>query len=194
MDDLDKECILLFFENEKHPEQPEDIPHLMRKFFTSCFSYAPLRKHLTSVVGSIPDSFMLPSCLAKVFSEEKFLETKNWHPINLYKVAKNIQNKNKYDLKSKKFKPRMISVLLSGSKAMEKKLENGLDEFYSELTVVNRMSGSDIWSFVSKFAKDIYNVGPNLICDFIKGIGFERFVALNLGLNLGSDPDNTLTL
>ena len=179
MDALDRECISLFFEKEKHPTRPQNVSHLMRIFFTSYFSYAPLRRYLTSVAGSIPDSSILPSCLAKIFSEEKFSKKDSWSPAFLHELASSIQIKRNYDLKSKKFKPRMISVLLSGSDKMAVKLKNGIDNFYNELNSINNGTGDQIWQYVSSFSKDIYNVGPNLICDFIKGIGFERFVKVD---------------
>jgi hypothetical protein len=179
MDDLDKKCIISFFEKGNYPERPANIHHLMKKFFTSCFSYALLRKYLTSVAGSIPDPFMLPSCLASVFSVKDFLIDKNWSPELLHELANKIQRKTKYNLESKEFKPRMISVLLRGTEEMAKRLENGLNSFYMELELINTKSGADIWVFVLDFSKNIYNVGPNLICDFIKGIGFERFVKVD---------------
>ena len=179
MDPLDVECIISFFQKDDHPERPKDVPHIMRKFFTSCFSYAPLRRYLTSVAGSIPDSFILPACLAKVFSEKKFSKSEKWYPPFLYAVANDIQIKSNYDLKSKEFKPRMISVILSGSNIMAERLKNGIDSFFMELDAVNKETGSEIWKYVLGFSKNIYNVGPNLICDFIKGIGFERFVKVD---------------
>jgi hypothetical protein len=179
MDDLDKKCIISFFEKGNYPERPDNIHHLMKNFFTSCFSYAPLRKYLTSIAGSIPGPLMLPSCLAQVFSENAFLTNQNWSPDLLHELASEIQGKAKYNLDSKQFKPRMISVLLSGTQEMAKRLENGLNSFYVELDAINSKSGVEMWVYVLDFSKNIYNVGPNLICDFIKGIGFERFVKVD---------------
>jgi hypothetical protein len=179
MDDLDRNCIISFFEKGNHPNRPDNIHHLMKKFFTSCFSYAPLRKYLTSIAGSIPDPYMLPSCLAQVFSENDFLINQNWSPDLLHELAGKIQREKKYNLESKQFKPRMISVLLSGTQEMAKCLENGLNSFYVELDTINSKPGAEIWGYVLEFSKNIYNVGPNLICDFIKGIGFERFVKVD---------------
>ncbi len=179
MDDLDRNCIISFFEKGNHPDRPDNIHHLMKKFFTSCFSYAPLRKYLTSIASSIPDPYMLPSCLAQVFSENDFLINQNWSPDLLHELAGKIQREKKYNLESKQFKPRMISVLLSGTQKMAKRLENGLNSFYVELDTINSKPGAEIWGYVLEFSKNIYNVGPNLICDFIKGIGFERFVKVD---------------
>jgi hypothetical protein len=179
MDNLDRRCIITFFEKGNLPEKPDNIHHLMKKFFTSCFSYAPLRKYLTSVAGSIPDPFMLPSCLAQIFSMKEFLVNHNWSPDLLHNLADKIQREKKYNLESKQFEPRMISVLLSGSEEMAKRLENGLNSLYAQLTYVNSRSGAEIWAYVLDFSKNIYNVGPNLICDFIKGIGFARFVKVD---------------
>ena len=50
---LDRECIISFFEHWEIPKRPKDIPDLMKTFFTCCFSYAPLRKYLSSISGSL---------------------------------------------------------------------------------------------------------------------------------------------
>ena len=73
----------------------------------------------------------------------------------------------------------MISVILSGTQEMEKRLENGIDRFYQELDRVNNSSAEEIWKYVSEFQKEIYNVGSALICDFLKDIGCYRFVKVD---------------
>lgn len=179
MGDLDKECIVTFFERWELPQKPANIPDLMKTFFTCCFTYAPLRKYLTSVAGSIPTPEMLPNCLSKIYSENDFLLDQNWMPLKLREIAEKIQNRESFDLKSNQFRPRMISVLLDGTLEMNKRLKSGLDGFYSELDSINEESGHEIWGYVSGFSDNIYNVGTALICDFLKDIGCDRFVKVD---------------
>lgn len=179
MDKLDRECIISFFEHWEIPKRPKNIPDLMKTFFTCCFSYAPLRKHLSSILGSLPTSSTLPSCLSIIYSENGFLIDQNWMPNKLHDIAVKIQQKENFDLKKIKFKPRMIAVILDGSMEMEKHLESGVEKFYQELKEINRSSGHEMWKFVSEFPRKIRNVGTALICDFLKDIGYDRFVKVD---------------
>jgi hypothetical protein len=179
MDELDRECIISFFKHWEIPQRPKDIPDLMKTFFTCCFTYAPLRKYLSSISGSIPKPSMLPNCLAIIYSEDEFLNDQNWFPSILHDIATKIQKKEKFDLNSNKFKSRMISVILDGTNEMEKRLEFGIEKFYQELEEINKSSGEEIWKYVSEFQQQIYNVGTALICDFLKDIGCDSFVKVD---------------
>jgi hypothetical protein len=156
MDPLDRDCIQNFFERGESPAKPADIAGLLKLFFTSCFTYAPLRKFLISIAGSIPTAEMLPHCLSKVYHESRFLDDENWYPDELYALAQAIQNRDKYDLKSNQFKPRMIAVLLSGSKEMSARLRGGLNHFYGELEKLTHFTSDHMWAYVEDFSEHIY--------------------------------------
>ncbi len=179
MDSGERNDITSLFEKGDSPQRPEDIAHLMKVFFTSCFSYSVLRNFLKSKIGKIPDQNILPLCLQTTFSCYDFLDNKNWDPNKLYEIAQNIQKERKYNLKSNIPEDRIISVIINGSQEMSRRLVNGLNNFYRELDAISEKSGNEIWAYVIDFKKDIYNVGPNLICDFIKNIGFEKFVKVD---------------
>ncbi len=179
MEKLDRECIVSFFEKWQLPKRPNSIPDLMKTFFTCCFTYAPLRKYLTNIAGGIPTPSMLPGCLSQIYDQKDFLNDEIWYPDKLHKVAMLIQKKEQFKLKSNQFKPRMIAVILDGTKKMGFKLNSGLDTFYDEVQRINLSPGDQIWKYVSAFPKNIYNVGPALICDFLKDLGFENFVKVD---------------
>jgi len=179
MDKLDRKCIISFFQHWEIPKRPKNITELMKVFFTCCFTYAPLRKYLSSIFGSIPTPSMLPNCLSEIYSEKEFLNDQNWTPNKLHEIASKIQDRDQFDLKSNQFKPRMVAVILDGSREMEKYLEYGIDKFYQELDEINKSTGEEIWKYVSEFPKQIYNVGTALICDFLKDIGCDRFVKVD---------------
>ena len=178
---LDRDCIQSYFERGESPARPNNIPKLMKLFFTSCFTYAPLRKYLISVScnDSIPTASMLPSCLSKVYCESRFLSDESWYPDKIYDIAQFIQNRDVYNLNSIKFKPRMVAVLLSGSKEMSIRIKGGLNNFYSELENINNSTSNEMWKYVEDFSKPIKYVGPALICVFIKDMGFTKFVKVD---------------
>ena len=91
MEELDRRCIIDFFQNWRLPAKPEKVPELMMTFFTCCFTYAPLRKYLARVVGSIPTPDMLPNCLTSVYYEDSFQDDLNWFPSKLNEIAQKIQ-------------------------------------------------------------------------------------------------------
>ena len=73
MDTTDRKNIISFFEHSEKPKHPKSIPELMKIFFTSCFSYAPLRKYLSSISESIPTPNSLPKFWLKSFLKKVFL-------------------------------------------------------------------------------------------------------------------------
>ena len=179
MDRQDREHILAFFEKRESPKPPANIPDLMKSFFASCFSYAPLRRYLTSILGCLPDPGNLADCLSEVYSEDGFRIDENWLPRRLHEIAVRIQQRENFDLSSNRFRPRMIRVILDGTAEMEGRLESGLEEFYRELDAINRGPAEEMWKYVSQFSGHIYNVGTALVCDFLKNTGCDRFVKVD---------------
>ena len=121
---------------------------------------------------------MLPNCLSRIYSEDAFRD-EIWLPDRLHHIAARIQERERYDLKSNRFKPRMISVILDGTKEMGRRLEFGITIFYREIEGINKSSGEQIWKYVSEFPRRIHNVGTALICDFLKDIGCDRIVKVD---------------
>ena len=54
IDQLDREEILLYLGEGKLPVRPDSVPDLLRAFFSSCFTYAVLRKFCVAKFGRIP--------------------------------------------------------------------------------------------------------------------------------------------
>ena len=179
MDPLDRHEIIKYLADGLQPERPDDVPSLMKAFLKSCYSYAVLRKFSTSILGEIPTPDRMGGLLESIFAEKSFLEDQTWFPQNLKKVAWSIQQREKYDLTSKQPRPRMVRVMLDGSDQMARRLDRGLNSFYESIEQVSASTPEAMWSFVEEFAKPIYNVGPALICDFVKEIGFLRFVKVD---------------
>ena len=179
MDLLDRHEIIKYLADGLLPNRPEDVPSLMRAFLKSCYSYAVLRKFSTTILGEIPTPDTVGVLLERIFKEKAFLEEQTWFPNNLKKIALDIQQREKFDLTSNQPRPRMVRVMLDGADQMAKRLKKGVDPFYKSIEQVSASTPDVMWSFVEELAKPIYNVGPALICDFIKEVGFPRFVKVD---------------
>lgn len=177
MSSVDRGLIKSLLERWEVPDRPSDIPTFMKQFCVSVFSYAPLRKYLTNLIGDIPMRDTIARALSLAFNENEFVPNSNWFPETLGELAAKIQVVNKYNLASKQFRPRIIAVLLSGTAKMAKELVNGLDNFYKMIPKVTEPS--DMWELVNDFSRPIKQVGPTLICDFFKEIGFTRYVKID---------------
>ncbi len=92
-------------------------------------------------------------------------------------MAKKIQLRENYDLSRKQFNPRIISVLLTGTIVLQKELSRGLDDFYQKISNAN--TPIPMWELALEISRSINNVGVALICDFLKEIGFTRYVKVD---------------
>lgn len=174
---IERERIEALLEKWESPSQPADVETLMKQFCVSAFSYAPLRKYLISIIGDIPMRDTIALTLSKVFNENEFLSDSSWSPISLHRLASKIQLREKFDLSRKLFKPRIISVLLSGTKFFEGELSHGLDGFYRKIS--SAKSPIEMWNLALEISESINNVGVALVCDFFKEIGFTRYVKVD---------------
>ncbi len=179
LDKADRFEIIHYLEKRETPPRPDTIPSLMRSFVKSCFTYAPLRNFCIKILGEIPQPDTISECMARIFHYGDFRIEFNWIPENLYKIADKIRQKERYNLNSNQPKPRMIRVMHDGSLEMKKRLENGISDFYASIDRAIESGPESMWNFVNDFSKNIYNVGPALICDFIKEIGYAQFVKVD---------------
>lgn len=179
IDPLDRSEIVKYLAEGGRPERPEDVPSIMKAFLKSCYTYAVLRSFSTKILGEIPTPDTMPILLTRVFSEPAFKHDDTWLPPNLKDTALRIQEREHYDHTSREPRPRMIRVMLDGSEEMTKRLSQGLDNFFAALEQVSVSPPEEMWSFVKSFSRPIYHVGPALICDFIKEIGFLKFVKVD---------------
>ena len=67
--------------------------------------------------------------------------------------------------------------MLSGTSKLQKELIPGLDLFYDKISRVT--VPLEMWRLVNEFSGTINQVGPALICDFFKEIGFIRYVKVD---------------
>lgn len=179
MDEIDRCEIIQYLDHLQLPIRPETAPELMKMFVKSCFSYSILRKFCVASLGEIPTLNTIDECLARIFNLDSFRLVDTWFPGNLKNVAEAIQKKHQFDLDSNEPRPRMVRVMIDGSTEMAKRLKTGLPAFYQPLDKVTKQDPELMWEYVLEFSKNIYNVGPALICDFLKEIGYSQFVKVD---------------
>ena len=178
MEPFERRRIKALLERGEAPERPNTIPELMKQFCVSAFSYAPLRhNYLAPLLDGLPTRQNINHALMWAFHNEGFLDVDNWYPFNLGQLAKAIQSIHNFDLSSNKFQPRIVAVLLTGSKKLELELSEGLQAFYSRVAGIS--DPRKMWKFVTDFARPIRQVGPSLMCDFLKELGFTRYVKVD---------------
>jgi len=165
---VERQRIQSILERQESPSRPEDIPTLVRQFCASAFSYAPLRRYLSSLIDNIPMRDTIHVSLSKAFGNEGFLSDSTWEPDALHDLAFRIQRIENYDLANKQFKPRIISVLLTGTQVLSDELKNGMESLYHKIECANKPSA--MWDMAKDFSRPINNVGVILICDFFKEI------------------------
>lgn len=176
-DPIERERIQSILERSETPSRPSDPLSFTKQFCVSAFSYAPLRKYLTSFIGNIPMRNTIQIALSKALECNDLLMDENWTPESIYQLALSIQKIKRYNLTSKQFNPRIISVLITGSEVLANELKNGLDSFYHKLS--NKTKPNEMWEYAQDFSKPINNVGVALICDFFKEMGYTRYVKVD---------------
>jgi len=178
MEPFERGRIKALLERGEAPERPNTIPELMKQFCVSAFSYAPLRNnYLAPLVNGLPTRQNIDRVLMRAFHNEGFLDVDNWYPLNLEQLAKAIQSIHNFDLSRNYFQPRIVAVLLTGSKKLELELSEGLHAFYSRVESIS--DPTKMWKFVNDFSRPIRQVGPPLTCDFLKELGFTRYVKVD---------------
>lgn len=179
LDETDRTHIKTYLEKGELPKRPKDSNQLMRVYASSCLSFPVVRRQLTRLIGKIPTPETIPVCLDKVFDTDEFQNEDAWAPARMAALMAAMQKQHNFtdnDLSSLKTKPRIIAILLDGSRLLDEKLQKGLEGFYAEISEVVGKNSEEIWRFVKKTSAPVRHVGPSLFCDFLKNIGFSEFV------------------
>jgi len=64
-----------------------------------------------------------------------------------------------------------------GTLKLRQELKFGIESFYAKISKVT--IPPEMWNLVNNFSAAIDQVGPALICDFFKEIGFTRYVKVD---------------
>jgi hypothetical protein len=178
MEPTERKRIQELLERWQTPNRPATVPELMKQFCVSAFSYAPLRNNfLKPLIRGIPMRDTIARALSAGFDNKEFLNDAKWFPEPLGELARRIQAFNNFDLSSRQFKPRIVAVMVTGSAKLKQELSGGLEAFYKKIADVT--DPLDMWRLVNDFSITIDQVGPALICDFFKEMGFTGYVKVD---------------
>jgi hypothetical protein len=188
------------------PSQPQTIPTLYCQLLRSAFSYSVLRKYLKSHNGGqTPQIKDFPKILNGVFNTNTF--TAN-HFNNLDLLEKEVilvANKrgypqgdakkilDYYDSLPKKggrceAENKIIAILLSTKRALLERTggsDAGLVQFYSTIDKAIQSGPEAMLEFAHNLTKKpkIYWMADKLACDFLKNLGFTRYVKIDIHLS-----------
>jgi hypothetical protein len=183
IDPTERRHIIEFIEHENLPKKPTNEIQLLKEFVSSALSINQpphrIRGRLQSILGEIPLGDTIPICLNLLFDEPKFLDNRNWNPKNLEKLSNDLLDKN-----NDSFKNHILITINSISIIMQKELSYGLDNFFEKIANEIKLGPENAWKFMEKFTKEIKNVGPGLMSDFLKNVGFPEFVKIDQRLKV----------
>jgi len=181
LDPTDKENIIKFLDKGLLPERPTDEIHLMKEFISSCLSINQpphrIRSRMTAILGKIPLADTIPLCLHKLFDCSDFLLDPNWKPSSLETLIKSLKDED--EKFSDQFRRDVLDTLDSVASKMSFELEAGINQFYDRITREIRNGPESVWEFLKRFTKNLRGVGPSLMSDFLKNIGFGEFVKID---------------
>ena len=181
LDRTDIENIIKFLENRLLPEKPSDEIHLMKEFISSCLSINQpphrIRSRMTAILGKIPLADTIPLCLNKLFDCSDFLLDSNWKPSSLETLIKSLRDKDENF--SDQFRRDVLDTLDSVTNKISFELEAGINQFYDRITREITKGPESVWAFLQQFTANLRGVGPSLMSDFLKNIGFVEFVKID---------------
>jgi len=180
MDPVERRQIIEYLEEEKLPEKPTDEVRLMKEFVSSALSINQpphrIRNRLRSILGEISRYNTIDLCLYKLFGDPDFRVENNWMPHSLAQTANRLQ---KQILKEDSFKKNVLTTIESIALTMQRELSSGLDRFYDHMSDELSHGPEQTWTFLKHFTSNISGVGPVLMSDFLKNIGFVEFAKID---------------
>jgi len=179
LDPIDRNEIVAYLRDQHFPARPTHEDPLLRRYFISCFSYAVLRNQNTQTLGEMPTPDNLSRLLTLVFNDHSFENMQTWNAVTISQIAQEIQERYRFNLKSAERKPKMLRILLDGSKQMQQLLSQGVDGFYHQIETAINQGPSSMLAYARRISNPVHNVGVALTCDFLKEIGFYQFVKVD---------------
>jgi hypothetical protein len=173
----------IFFTPSKEnlPQYPDTEVRLLKEFVSSALSINQppfrTRNRLKNLLGEIVLGKTIALCLSRLFSTEAFLDDDNWIPLALNSLATEIKRNQRDD-----FELYVLDTISAIALVMQVELVSGLSKFYSRIDDATSQGPEEAWEFTRKFTRDIPSVGPVLMSDFLKNVGYLNFVKIDFHL------------
>ncbi len=183
VDPVDRDHIQAYLGRQEVPVLPADFAVLLRRYASSCLSYAVIRKKLTGLIGAIPTEDTIGAALDRLYGTDRFATAETWSPAGLLTAVEAVQVREGWsesDLDSRTPKKRILAVLKDGARYLTDVCPNGDPEpFYARVRAAVARGPAAMWDFAETFAASIRMVGPALASDFLKNLGFADYVKID---------------
>ncbi|NLV46859.1 MAG: hypothetical protein GXY07_20455 [Candidatus Hydrogenedentes bacterium] len=175
---VEREHIIEYLEHTKLPEKPADEIRIMKEFVSSALSINQpphrIRSRMQKILGDIPLAGTIPLCLERLYECTDFMDDTNWTPAGLTQLLEELT-----EYPDDPFKEHIRRTLLGLAVVMTKALREGISLFYKSVEKAVASGPEQAWQFMVQFTQPIPNVGPGLMSDFLKNIGFPEFVKID---------------
>ncbi len=198
----DKTCedsVFDYLKLSKNPPRPKNLNELMVQFIGSAFSYNRIRIQMRKIhrerFGN-PD-FPIKSehkkILSYIFNDQRLNDDFFWHPERLGILMDEIESRGDYNnpmIITPYWLGRIMSTLLTAPKRIMEITGGDISAFYKKIDeMCNDECQGDIfekskrlWNFAKEISVGVKNVGPNLVCDFLKESGFTAYAKMDVHL------------
>lgn len=175
---VEREHIHAYLEREELPEKPTSETRLMKEFVSSALSINQpphrIRNRMQRILGDIPLADTIPLCLSKVYDCPAFLEEANWTPAAFAGLLQSLRGSP-----GDAFTSDVRRTLLGLAAVMTAELQEGMNTFYRQVDRAVAAGPEACWRFMEQFTAPIPGVGPGLMSDFLKNIGYPEFVKID---------------
>jgi len=191
------DMVLGAIRDNKSPSRPETLNKLLLQLISSAFSYNRVRNQLKRINNSKFNRNYFPvgedhkRLLGYLLNDERFEDEDYWHPVRFEALLEEIKHHRKYEAVNE-LTPYWLGYILdilgtAPSKLIEITNLN-VNEFYRKVDdICNQDFNDDIffksevlWRMATDFSIGIKNVGPNLMCDFLKESGFTDYAKMDV--------------
>jgi hypothetical protein len=182
LDPVERQHILDYLGRREFSPRPDNAVTLMREFVSSALSINQpphrTRNRLKTLLGKIPLGNTIGHCLALLFKDGGFDDEANWEPAALFAFCSAIASRG--DFSSDSFRRDVLTTMIECARHLQSELCDGLERFYARVDAATPAKDPDLaWRYLEQFGASIPGVGPVLTADFLKNIGFHRFVKID---------------
>ena len=181
MDEVERKHIIEYLEENDLPQRPSSEEQLLKEFVSSALSINQppfrIRSRLKKVLGEIVLGHSVDRCLSLLFVAQGFRGEANWTPSALWSFVETLKSSEWDD-----FRMHVLRTLASIAVVMQEALAGGLEVFYARIEEEVRKGPEKTWAFMQGFTEDIWGLGPVLMSDFLKNVGFSKFVKIDIHL------------
>ncbi len=175
---VERQHIIEYLEHKQLPEKPVDEIRIMKEFVSSALSINQppyrIRSRMQKILGDIPLAATIPLCLDRLYGCADFMDNMNWTPDGLAQLFEGLP-----EYPDDPFKEHIRRTLLELAVVMVEVLREGIEPFYKCIETAVAAGPEKTWVFMKQFTESISGVGPGLMSDFLKNIGFAEFVKID---------------